>query len=67
MRGCTAVVHPRRWPHGRAAGRPGRGRRRSASRVDERGRTPKLGSQQRFDLSADALRERRSAKTDSLP
>jgi excisionase family DNA binding protein len=41
--------------------------RKSASRVDERGRTPKLGSQQRFDLSADALRERRSAKTDSLP
>ena len=45
--------------------------RRSApkrpSRVGERGRKPKLGSQQRLDLSVDALRERRSAKTNSHP
>jgi excisionase family DNA binding protein len=38
-----------------------------ARRVDERGRTPKLGSQLRIDLSADALRDRRSSNTESLP
>jgi len=41
--------------------------RNGASRVDERPRTRKLGSQQRLDLSADELHERRSAKTDSHP
>ena len=41
--------------------------RNGASRVDERPRTRKLGSQHRLDLSADALHERRSAKTDSHP
>ena len=41
--------------------------RNGASRVDERARAPRLGSQQRLDLSADALRERRSAKAESLP
>ena len=36
---------------------------RAAVREAERGgRAPKLGSQQRFDLSADGLRERRGAK-----
>jgi excisionase family DNA binding protein len=47
--------------------KPARASARSASRVDERARAPKLGSQQRFDLSAEALRQRRSANTDSLP
>jgi excisionase family DNA binding protein len=39
--------------------------RNGASRVDDSARPRKLGSQQRLDLSAEALRERRSAKTDS--
>jgi hypothetical protein len=38
---------------------------KSARRVDDRARTPKLGSQLRFDVSADALRDRRSSKTES--
>ena len=40
--------------------------RNGSNRVDERARAPRLGSQQRLDLSADALHERRSAKTDWL-
>jgi hypothetical protein len=40
--------------------------RNGSNRVDERARAPRLGSQQRLDLSADALHERRSAKTDCL-
>lgn len=40
---------------------------KSSRRADETNRTPKLGSQQRFDVSANALRARRSAKADSLP
>jgi excisionase family DNA binding protein len=40
---------------------------RSTRRADERGRTPKLGSQLRIDLSADALRDRRGSKTEALP
>jgi excisionase family DNA binding protein len=38
---------------------------KSARHADGRGRAPKLGSQMRIDLSADALRNRRSAKTES--
>ena len=38
--------------------------RRIARPADQSTRAPKLGAQQRFDLSADALRDRRS-KTDS--
>lgn len=38
--------------------------RRTARSADQPMRAPKLGSQQRFDLSADALRDRRS-KTES--
>jgi hypothetical protein len=44
-------------------GAPGR---KNARRVDEEARAPKLGRQQRFDLSAEAMRERRNSKTDSL-
>src|SRR5450755_4565509 len=43
---------------------PRRETRRTARQVDQFGRTPKLGSQLRVDLSADALRKRRST-TDS--
>jgi excisionase family DNA binding protein len=35
-------------------------------RADERGRAPKLGSQLRIDLSADALRDRRGSKAEPL-
>ncbi len=41
--------------------------RKTARRIDEPERTPKLGSQVRFDLSADALRQRRSLRTESRP
>jgi excisionase family DNA binding protein len=41
--------------------------RRTARQVDHSTRTPKLGSQLRFDLSADALRYRRGSKTGSRP
>jgi excisionase family DNA binding protein len=41
--------------------------RNRAMRADERARAPKLGSQQRLDLSAAALRERRSARPDTHP
>jgi hypothetical protein len=41
--------------------------RTSARLAEDKARTPKLGSQQRFDLSADALRDHRGAKPDSLP
>ena len=37
--------------------------RKIVTNADQTGRTPKLGDQQRFDLSAGALRERRSAYT----
>ena len=40
---------------------------RPPRRVDQPARTPKLGSQLRFDLSADALRDRRRSKTESRP
>jgi excisionase family DNA binding protein len=40
--------------------------RNSARREDGGPRNPKLGSQQRFDLSAEALLDRRSSKTESL-
>ena len=39
---------------------------KSARRADEPSRRPKLGSQLRLDLSADALRDRRSARTEPL-
>jgi excisionase family DNA binding protein len=38
---------------------------KSAGHADGRGRAPRLGSQLRIDLSADALRNRRSSKTES--
>jgi len=41
--------------------------RRVASRAETSGRPPKLGSRQRFDLSADALRDRRNLNKESLP
>jgi excisionase family DNA binding protein len=41
--------------------------RRSARQVDQPARTTKLGSQLRFDLSADALRYRRASKMESRP
>jgi excisionase family DNA binding protein len=41
--------------------------RQNARRVDQAARTPRLGSGLRFDLSADALRNRRSSKTESRP
>jgi excisionase family DNA binding protein len=37
--------------------------RKSARQVDQAARTPKLGSQLRFDLSADALRYRRRSES----
>jgi len=40
--------------------------RKTVRQVDNAVRTPKLGSQLRFDLSADALRGRRGSKTESL-
>jgi excisionase family DNA binding protein len=40
---------------------------KSARHADGRARTPKLGSQLRIDLSADALRSRRSSKAESRP
>ena len=40
--------------------------RNSARREDGGPRSRKLGSQQRFDLSAEALLDRRSSKTESL-
>jgi excisionase family DNA binding protein len=46
---------------------PGRpGTRKRARRVDQEARTPKLGSQLRFDLSAEGLRDRRTSKTDPV-
>lgn len=39
---------------------------KSARSVDETVRAAKLGSQQRFDVSADALHERRNSKTETL-
>jgi excisionase family DNA binding protein len=46
---------------------PGRpATRKPARRVDHEVRTPKLGSQLRFDLSAEGLRDRRSSKTEPL-
>jgi hypothetical protein len=44
----------------------GSARQKSARRVDETVRAEKLGSQQRFDVSSDALRDRRNSKTESL-
>ena len=41
---------------------PATATRKTARRVDRPERTPKLGSQVRFDLSADALRQRRSGE-----
>jgi hypothetical protein len=41
--------------------------RPSTRRTDDGAHTPRLGSQQRFDLSANALRDRRSSKTESRP
>ena len=41
--------------------------RKKARQVDQPARTPQLGSRPRFDLSADALRYRRAAKTESHP
>lgn len=40
---------------------------KSAKQVDQAARAPRLGSQLRFDLSADALRYRRGSKTTSHP
>jgi excisionase family DNA binding protein len=40
---------------------------KSARRGEGEARTPKLGSQMRIDLSADALRDRRSSKAESVP
>jgi len=41
--------------------------RKSASQVEDTARAPKLGSQLRFDVSADALGERRSSTMESHP
>jgi excisionase family DNA binding protein len=41
--------------------------RKNARQVDQAARTPRLGSQLRFDLSADALHYRRGSKTESRP
>jgi excisionase family DNA binding protein len=41
--------------------------RKAVKQLDQTGRTPRLGRQQRFDLSAAALRARRSSTTESLP
>ena len=67
---CSALIalaaHAQTAPaHGSKAGR--RSAAKSSRRADETNRRPKLGSQQRFDVSANALRARRSAKADSLP
>lgn len=40
--------------------------RERTPRAAERARAPKLGSQLRFDVSADALRDRRNSKTEPL-
>lgn len=39
----------------------------TSKHADGQARAPKLGSQLRIDLSADALRDRRNSKTESLP
>ena len=44
-----------------------RSSRERAPRIDDGARAPKLGSQMRFDVSADALRDRRNSKTEPLP
>ena len=41
--------------------------RKTPRRIDQPERTPKLGSQVRFDLSAEALRHRRGLRTESRP
>lgn len=41
--------------------------RKTPRRIDQPARTPKLGSQLRFDLSADALRHRRGLRTEARP
>jgi excisionase family DNA binding protein len=41
--------------------------RKTARQVDQPARTPELGSQLRFDLSAEALRYRRGSRTESRP
>lgn len=51
---------PKTSPIESAPGRPAT--RKPARRVDREVRTPKLGSQLRFDLSKDALRGRRSER-----
>jgi excisionase family DNA binding protein len=57
------IVQPTTSPTPQLESMPARARpRKTARQVDEAARTPKLGSQVRFDLSPDALRDRRRLK-----
>src|SRR5690349_14305699 len=61
------ILQPTARPRAAESGLVRKPAPKRSRRTDEQPGTPKLGSQLRTDLSADALHDRRRSKTKSLP